>query len=637
MTDWPGTPDPTAWPGTPDLPDAPWETRRDRDALPDAPWETRREREALPDAPWEQRAPRAGNPFDKFDHAGNPFDRFDPDAYLKGSDQFDPDAYLKGTTPRSSSGFDAGDISKSAGIGLVKGGIGMAGLPGDIASGFNRGVDWVESKLGLTPQPHSDALTSGQLTRGLESVTGPLYEPKTTAGHYAQTVGEFVPGIVGGPEGLASRALSRVVAPAVASEAAGQATEGTALEPYARIAGAVAAHGAGQGLRGALAERPNIPTIEELHDAAEAGYRNARGYGVEIRRQPVARLADDMISDLSTDGFRERNAPKTWSAIEELKSPAGRNVTIDDIDSVRKALNRAGANPFDGAEREASRRAIAAIDNYVGALDRKHVIINPHYAADVSAEIENARGNWAAMKRAEDVNNRLEAADLRAASTGSGANENNAIRQNIRAILTNPKARRGYSKDELAQMERVVRGTYVGNIGRLVGKLAPSGAVSAGLGMEIGAHLLHGPAGLGAVPIAGAVAKKIGDLSTRRQARILDQMVRARSPLGASLPQPAPTELASPGSYALAGGLARRPGEPEPQFASGGAVKKPSIRTRSESHYSPTHGTPQHHCGADKSWPHGACRHYLKPNKCALVAGFIAAHGGCAWYQRGDD
>jgi hypothetical protein len=68
--------------------------------------------------------------------------------------------------------------------------------------------------------------------------------------------------------------------------------------------------------------------------------------------------------------------------------------------------------------------------------------------------------------------------------------------------------------------------------------------------------------------------------------------------------------------------------------ARGGAV--PPLSTRKDSRYSPKRGTPGRHCGADKAWPHGACAHYRKPNRCALVAGFIAAHGGCGWYDRAE-
>lgn len=530
----------------------------------------------------------------------------------------------------------AGDIAKSAGVGLVKGGLGLAGMPGDIGAMFNKGVDWAESKLlpesfmegQRTAQAIHTPLTTEHLTKGLESVTGPLYEPKTTAGHYAQTIGEFVPGMVGGPEGLASRALTRVVAPAVTSEAAGQATEGTALEPYARVAGALIGHGAASGVRGAVAPGAAVPTVEELHDAATQAYKNARGYGVEIRRKPVATLADDIYSDLGNDGFRERNVPKTWAAIEELKSPAGKHVTVDDIESVRKVLTRAGANAMEGAEREAANRAKTAIDNWMARLDPKHVAVNPHYAQDVAAEMTDARGNWAAMRRGELIHDKtVEQALNRTGATGSGANINNVVRQNVASILRSKKPQRGFSSDELDQMRKVVRGTPLGNAGRYLGKLAPSGVVSGALGLDLGLAMAGATPGALAVPLLGKIAKTIGERSTAKQVRTLDEMVRSRSPLGRSLPQPAPTVPASPGSYGLAGELARQPGEPEGR-AKGGAVKLNPAKSRKDSHYSPTRGTPEHHCGL--------CEHYRKPNACTIVGGFINAKtGGCDWFKVG--
>jgi hypothetical protein len=68
------------------------------------------------------------------------------------------------------------------------------------------------------------------------------------------------------------------------------------------------------------------------------------------------------------------------------------------------------------------------------------------------------------------------------------------------------------------------------------------------------------------------------------------------------------------------------------QRARGGRIAPP-LSTRRESNYSPSRGKPDHHCGADAKWPHGACEHYMKPNKCKLVGGFIAAHGGCDWWK----
>ena len=54
---------------------------------------------------------------------------------------------------------------------------------------------------------------SAALQGYLERLTGPLYEPRTTAGRYAQTVGEFLPAVLGGRGSLAARAASSMRRP----------------------------------------------------------------------------------------------------------------------------------------------------------------------------------------------------------------------------------------------------------------------------------------------------------------------------------------------------------------------------------------------------------------------------------------
>jgi hypothetical protein len=144
----------------------------------------------------------------------------------------------------------AADVAKSGGIGVVKGGLGLLGSLGDLtdlgAKGIEKASNFVSDRLGVdryqrpaAPSILQNIPTGGSLQKNVEGVTGEFYQPKTTAGEYAQTAGEFLPGLIGGPEGIASRLATRVAAPAVASETAGQLTQGTAAEPYARIAGAL--------------------------------------------------------------------------------------------------------------------------------------------------------------------------------------------------------------------------------------------------------------------------------------------------------------------------------------------------------------------------------------------------------------
>ena len=84
----------------------------------------------------------------------------------------------------------------------------------------------------------------------------PNYQPQTTAGRYANTIGSFLPGALAtpaeGPMGVVGNAIKFGVIPGAASEAAGEATAGTGIEPWARfVAGAGAGVGADLAATGA--------------------------------------------------------------------------------------------------------------------------------------------------------------------------------------------------------------------------------------------------------------------------------------------------------------------------------------------------------------------------------------------------
>jgi hypothetical protein len=165
----------------------------------------------------------------------------DIDAYVAG-EGLTPEALRNGGEQPST----AMDMLKSAGIGLAKGAIGVAGAPGDLSDLLARGSkaagDYISGKLGLEKSPElAPAIAPGaaDIQKHIEGVTGEFYQPKTTAGKYAETAGEFLPSSLLGPGGLGVKVGTGLTA-ALGSEAAGQYTQGSAAEPYARVAGALA-------------------------------------------------------------------------------------------------------------------------------------------------------------------------------------------------------------------------------------------------------------------------------------------------------------------------------------------------------------------------------------------------------------
>ena len=281
------------------------------------------------------------------------------------------------------------------------------------------------------------------------------------------------------------------------------------------------------------------PTTREIYEASQHNYNNMKGYGVELHPHVMDQVATNIETELLNEGYRDYipGHGALFNAVNELRNPVGRYSTISDIDGPRRVLNKLAGDP---ALRDGARRAIGEIDTALGSLTPADAAINGHFIPQVAQEAQRARGNYAAYKHAQQVEEATNAAELQAASTGSGANIDNATRQKFKAILTNPKKQRGFTADELTQMRQIVNGSFAGNAARLVGKLAPTGVVSGSLGAMLG-HTLGHTIG---VPVIGGIAKSLGDATTRQAANRMSEQVRLRSPearrLGAT---PAPAVL----------------------------------------------------------------------------------------------
>lgn len=215
-----------------------------------------------------------------------------------------PDAKASDSSALSRAGSVAGDMAQSAGAGIIRGAAGMLDLPQNlygladhwIGEGVKRGFRAVgrapQSDLGvdtrsqsLIPSPADLPKPGETAIRGLEAATGKLYEPQTRAGKFAQAAAEFVPG--------AGKRLGDVVAygvlPGLASEGAGQLTEGSSSEMPARIGAAILTTLGGAAFRTAgraeaqVARRTQGATAEQV-DQAEALFREAAERGLPLTR-----------------------------------------------------------------------------------------------------------------------------------------------------------------------------------------------------------------------------------------------------------------------------------------------------------------------------------------------------------------
>lgn len=425
-------------------------------------------------------------------------------------------------------------VAKSAGAGLVEGLAGLAGLPADALDLVARGSDaLLGTKAAEESGPIAAKLGSQAMLERAKGLTGPLYQSQTGVEDFARTAGSFLPAIVGGTASIPVKLGTRVALPAAAAEGAKALTAGTAAEPYAGIAGALGGLAGGMGIERALARPRNIPavpTASELDAATTSGYRTPSLQAAEYKPQAVGSFADDLAAKLKQSRISEKQAPKTFDAIEGLRAPAFKtNHTAQDFDETRRLLNKIAGNFSDPVEAGAAQRAINSIDAFL-LRPPKGAAIDDAVARQAGKDILRARANAAAGFRSQRLTDALEKAKDTAGATHSGGNTQNEIQKAARTILNNQKLRRGFNQEEIAALREIARGTAGTNALRRVGKLLGGGGGLGQLASGAAGGSMFGFPGMVALPALGMGANKLGSLATQRKWTALDEMVRARSP-----------------------------------------------------------------------------------------------------------
>lgn len=193
----------------------------------------------------------------------------------------------------------AEDVARSVLPGISQGVSGIAGIVGDASNGIGWGIRKVrgqseedahrarqqrkydfavqkyggEEKLpeGMKDKIFSEPWSGGALgsqeiqSKFEEAVPALGYEPQTFAGKLAKTTGSFAVGATA-PGGALAKA-GNIAIPALVSETAGYATEGTGYEPYARVAGALAGGlGAAKAFAPTTAEKMIMERLRNVPD-----------------------------------------------------------------------------------------------------------------------------------------------------------------------------------------------------------------------------------------------------------------------------------------------------------------------------------------------------------------------------------
>lgn len=394
------------------------------------------------------------------------------------------------------------------------------------------------------PADHAALLPSQDaLPNAISNATGANYQPQTVPGQYAKTAGEFLPNAAI-PGGIGAR-LARVLAPALASETAGQATKGKPYEGAARLAAALAgggAEGAGEGFLNRTPGTP-APSLSVLTALKNQTYDAANKAGVVIKPQSFKQFAADISTSLPRDNVVQadlhKNALAALSTIQE-EAASGAPISLSRADAIRQTIGNAAekaAGPEgNGGDERLVGKVKSAFDAYLDGLTPKDVVSgDPSTAVPI---LKDARDLAQRSFKATEIQKLIDLAKNNASVNYSASGEDQALRvqfKNLNAkLIKDPSAAAGFTDAERDAIRKVAQGGPIENGLRWLGKFAPTGVVSSGAGAGLGAFIgssLAGPpgaaVGAAALPAAGGAARYGANALTNRNAALAGALMRA--------------------------------------------------------------------------------------------------------------
>ena len=298
------------------------------------------------------------------------------------------------------------------------------------------------------------------------------------------------------------------------------------------------------------------PTGVELKGIGGAGFDMARGMDVRYNPGAVQSMAMKLQSRLLKEGFRDRpeSASETFAEIRGILGSGGPGafVSIDDLHAIRRSLQNTAQNFNKPTDQKAAAQLIQEIDEFIINPDPKAVMAGD--AAEAGRIWSEAKGNYAAGSKSDELRGLESNAEIDAAVANSGSNIENRIRARVGAILKSKKEQSGYTPQEIQMMDELAKGTTFRNWVRKVGNLGGGGGALAALMGGMGVHF-GGPLGLGAAIAVPATAKFAGNQMARGALHRIDEAVRQRSPYhqGQVATAPVPPPLTTPGTRSMMG------------------------------------------------------------------------------------
>ena len=263
------------------------------------------------------------------------------------------------------------------------------------------------------------------------------------------------------------------------------------------------------------------PTSQQLKESAREVYKQLDDAGVVYSAKRLVPFTRQVADVVQREGFNAKIHPKVSAALDELAKTADKDLTLTELDTLRKVA-RAAARSIDPDEGRLGGMIVDRIDDFMANTKTN---ATEGATEEVRKLFSTARGLWGKARRTELIDEAIEKAGNQASGFENG------LRTQFRSILNNKKKMQGFSDAEKEAIKTVVRGGKLENTAKALGKFGFSeGQATSMLLSSLGAAggaAIAGPGGAAAVPLAGQAFKSIAQKLTRDNATLAKRLVSA--------------------------------------------------------------------------------------------------------------
>jgi len=387
---------------------------------------------------------------------------------------------------------------------------GLGGVAGAIGTDAERGTEVIEqAREAFTFQPRTEK--------------GQEFLQKT--GEFLQPIADFFKKI---EKELGDNVFKETNSPALAAAAA---TIPTAIVEVLGVTAGTLPLRATKAAKKALKQgkisksiSESAPSVEQLKDTARAVYKEIDDTGAIINKNAFSSLSNKLVSEAKRSGLDKDITPNAVSALKRFQELDGKNVSITELDILRKVAQGA-ADSLNRTEKAIGIQMIDTIDTFLDNANEKIFLDPSGRVPDFGPKYKAARDLWGRARRSELLDDAFTKARIQATGFENG------LRIHFRSILNNKKQRRFFSQDEIKAIEKVVMGDTKENIAKLIGRLGfgegqATNIVGAAIGSGAGAAIF-GPGGAVVFPLVGQISRKLAQRMTAKNAQFADDVIRA--------------------------------------------------------------------------------------------------------------